>query len=179
MNRKLVNFIFILLLASAVGLLAHANSKYKKYMEQSLGGLLLLCVKGDDNGCFFYAGMQAKEGNLKEARDAYLIAAQNAKNRSGFVCMFQLARLYQSGQGIEQDLAQAYRWFAVLSRLMSQQDLQTASKNQQQQLIARMSPQQITLAEALSKRGSESISFRVLRGMPPVSPQVTHRLAKG
>ena len=145
MNRKLVNFIFILLLASAVGLLAHANSKYKKYMEQSLGGLLLLCVKGDDNGCFFYAGMQAKEGNLKEARDAYLIAAQNAKNRSGFVCMFQLARLYQSGQGIEQDLVQAYPWFAVISRFTSQQDLQTAAKNQQQQLVARMSPQQIII----------------------------------
>ena len=153
MNRKLVNFIFILLLASAVALPAHANSKYKKYMEQSLGDLLLMCVEGDDNGCFFYAGMQAKEGNLKEAHDAYLIGAQNAKNRSGFVCMFQLARLYQSGQGIEQDLVQAYRWFAVLSRLTSQQDLQTAAKNQQQLLIARMSPQQITLAEALSKRG--------------------------
>jgi len=57
-------------------------------MEQSLGDLLLMCVEGDDNGCFFYAGMQAKEGNLKEALDAYLIGAQNAKNRSGFVCMF-------------------------------------------------------------------------------------------
>ena len=48
---------------------------------------------------------------------------------------------------------QAYCWFAVISRLTSQQDLQTAAKNQQQQLVARMSPQQITLAEALSKRG--------------------------
>ena len=36
MNRKLVNFIFILLLASAVALPAQANSKYKKYMEKSL-----------------------------------------------------------------------------------------------------------------------------------------------
>ena len=153
MNRKLVNFFFILLLASAVGLPAHANSKYKKYMEQSLGDLLLMCVEGDDNGCFFYAGMQAKEGNLKEAHDAYLIGAQNAKNRSGYVCMFQLERLYQSGLGIEQDLVQAYCWIAVISRLTSQQDLQTAAKNQQQQLVARMSPQQITLAEALSKRG--------------------------
>ena len=129
MNRKLVNLIFILLLASAVALPAQANSKYKKYMEQSLGDLLLICIEGDDNGCFFYAGMQAKQGNLKEAHDAYLIGAQNAKNRSGYVCMFQLARLYQSGQGIEQDLVQAYRWFAVISRLTSQQDLQTAATN--------------------------------------------------
>jgi len=152
-NRKLVNFIFILLLASAVVLPAHANSKYKKYMEQSLGDLLLMCVEGDDTGCFFYAGMQAKQGNLKEAHDAYLIGAQNAKNRSGYVCMFQLARLYQSGQGVEQDLVQAYRWYAVLSRLASQQDLQSAAKTRQQQLITRMTPQQITLADALSKRG--------------------------
>ncbi|MGB0553105.1 MAG: hypothetical protein ACPGQV_11105 [Alphaproteobacteria bacterium] len=122
-NRKLVNFIFILLLASAVCLTAHANSKYKKYMAQLRGDLLLMCFKGDDNGYFFYAGMQAKEENLKEAHDAYLISAQNAKNRSGFVCIFQLARLYQSGQGIEQNLVQAYRWLAVLSRLTSQQDL--------------------------------------------------------
>ena len=129
MNRKLVNLIFILLLASAVALPAQANSKCKKYMEQSLGDLLLICIEGDDNGCFFYAGMQAKQGNLKEAHDAYLIGAQNAKNRSGYVCMFQLARLYQSGQGIEQDLVQAYRWFAVISRLTSQQDLQTAATN--------------------------------------------------
>ena len=84
MNRKLVNFIFILLLASAVALPAQAISKYKKYMEQSLGDLLLMCIEGDDNGCFFYAGMQAKQGNLKEAHDAYLIGAQNAKNRSGY-----------------------------------------------------------------------------------------------
>ena len=129
MNRKLVNLIFILLLASAVALPAQANSKYKKYMEQSLGDLLLICIEGDDNGCFVYAGMQAKQGNLKEAHDAYLNGAQNAKNRSGYVCIFQLARLYQSGQGIEQDLVQAYRWFAVISRLTSQQDLQTAATN--------------------------------------------------
>jgi len=152
-NRKLVNFIFILLLASAVALPAQANSKYNKYMEQSLGDLLLMCIEGDDNGCFFYAGMQAKQGNLKRGARRLFNWPPECENRSGYVCMFQRARLYQSGQGIEQDLVQAYPWFAVISRLMSQQDLQTASKNQQQQLFARMSPQQITLAEALSKRG--------------------------
>ena len=140
-NRKLVNFIFILLLASAVALPAQANSKYKKYMEQSLGDLLLMCIEGDDNGCCFYAAMQAKQGNLKEAHYAYLIGAQNAKNRSSYVFMFQLARLYQSGQGLEQDLVKAFRWLAVFSSLTSQQELQTAAKNQQQQLVARMSPQ--------------------------------------
>ena len=122
-------------------------------MKQSLPNLLLMCVEGDANGCYFYAGLQAKQGNLKEAHDAYLIGAQNAKNRAGYVCMFQLARLYQHGQGVDQDLVQAYRWFSVLSRLTSQQDLRTAALSQQQSLAPRMTPQQITLAEALSKRG--------------------------
>jgi hypothetical protein len=54
--------------------------------------------------------MQAKQGNLKEAHDSYLIGAQNAKNRSGYVCMVQLARLYQSGQGGEPE------WHIVGSR---------------------------------------------------------------
>ena len=79
----------------------------------------------------------------KEAHDAFPIGRENAN--SGYVCMFQLARLYQSGRGIEQDLVQAYPWFAVISRFTSQQDLQTAAKNQQQQLVARMSPQQIII----------------------------------
>lgn len=149
MKRLTLLIVFV----AAFALPAQANTKYQKYMKQSLPNLLLMCVEGDDNGCYFYAGMQAKQGNLKEAHDAYLIGAQNAKNRAGYVCMFQLARLYQHGQGVEQDLVQAYRWFSVLSRLTSQQDLQTAALSQQQSIAPRLTPQQITLAEALSKRG--------------------------
>lgn len=151
--RKTIPILSLCALMLAVTAPADAQSKYKKYMKRSLGDLLLMCVEGDDNGCYFYGGMQAKRGNYKEAHDAYLIGAQNAKNRSGYVSMFQLARLYQSGQGIDQDLVQAYRWFSVLSRLSSQKDLQVAAKTQQEQLAGQMTQQQITLAEALSKRG--------------------------
>ena len=153
MVRTIKQSAILLALVVIVAAPAQANSKYKKYMQQSLGDLLLMCVEGDDNGCYFYAGMQAKQGNLKEAHDAYLIGAQNAKNRAGFVSMFQLARLYQHGQGVDRDLVQAYRWFSVLTQLSSQKDLKTAAENQLQKLAGQMTPQQVTLAEALSKKG--------------------------
>ncbi|MEC8136583.1 MAG: hypothetical protein VX107_10540 [Pseudomonadota bacterium] len=41
-----------------------------------------------------------KRGDLKKSHDAYLIGVQNAKTRSGYVPMFQLARLYEAGQGV-------------------------------------------------------------------------------
>ena len=109
-------------------------------MQQSLGDLLLMCVEGDDNGCYSYAGMQAKQGNLNEAHVAYLVGAQNAKNRAGFVSMFQFARLYQHGQGVDRDLVQVYRWFSVLIQLSSQIDLKTAAENQLQKLAGQMTP---------------------------------------
>lgn len=152
-GRKLGQVFLIMIAAAMLASPGAASDKYQKYVSRSLSDLLLMCVEGDDNGCYFYAGMQAKQGNLKEAHDAYLICAQNAKNRAGFVCMFQLARLYESGQGVDQDLVQAYRWFTVLTQLRSQQDLRTAATSQRQQIMSRMTPQQISLAEALSKRG--------------------------
>ena len=66
-----------------------------------------MCVEGDGNGCDFYARMQAKHSNLKELLHAYLIGAQNEKIRAGFVRMFQFARLYQHGQGVDRNLIQA------------------------------------------------------------------------
>ncbi len=99
-----------------------------------------MCVEGDDNGCDFYAGMQAKHGNLKEAHRAYLIGAQNAKIRAGFVSMFQLARLYQHGQGVDRNLVQAHRWFSVMTQLSSQKDLNTAAEKQLQKLAGQMTP---------------------------------------
>ena len=36
--------------------------------------------------------------------------------------MFQFARLYAAGQGVEKDLVQAMRWLTALSRLSSQAD---------------------------------------------------------
>ena len=140
MVRTIKQSAILLALVVIVAAPAQANSKYKKYMQQSLGDLLLICVEGDDNGCYFYAGMQAKQGNLKEAHDAYLIGAQNAKNRAGFVSMFQLARLYQHGQGVDRNLVQAYRWFNVMTQLSSQKDLNTAAEKQLQKLAGQMTP---------------------------------------
>ena len=66
-----------------------------------------MCVEGDGNGYDFYARMQAKHGNLKELLHAYLIGARTANIRAGFVRKFQLARLYQHGQGVDRNLVQA------------------------------------------------------------------------
>ena len=99
-----------------------------------------MCVEGDGNGYDFYARMQAKHGNLKELLDTYLIGAQNAKIRAGFVSMFQLARLYQHGQGVDRNLVQAYRWFSVMTQLSSQKDLNTAAEKQLQKLAGQMTP---------------------------------------
>lgn len=128
-----------------------ASPQYQTYTAATLENLLVMCVEGDENGCYFYGGRQAKAGRLKEAHDAYLIGAENAKSRSGYVCMFQLARLYQAGQGVDQDLTQAYRWLTILMRVNGQQDLQTAATSLRQTLAASMTPERIALSEALAK----------------------------
>ncbi len=125
--------------------------KYKKYIKQSLQSLLLMCVEGDDKGCYFYGGMQAKRGNYKEALDAYLIGAQNATDRAGFVCMFKVARFYHEGRGVERDLVQAYRWYSILTRYQPAKDLRSAAAAKLQELVQEMTPKQIALAEALAK----------------------------
>lgn len=126
--------------------------KYKKYLNSDDANLLLLCVEGDDQGCYFYGGRQAKNGDLKAAHDAYLIGAQNAKTRSGYVCMFQLARLYEAGQGVKKDLVQAYRWLTVLTRLDSQADLKAASTALRARIATKLSRERTAIAEAMSKR---------------------------
>jgi len=47
MIKMIGRFAFVLAVVAAVALPAQANSKYKKYMQQSLGDLLLSCVEGD------------------------------------------------------------------------------------------------------------------------------------
>ena len=127
------------------------KSKYKKYTKQSLSNLLLLCVEGDETGCYFYGGMQAKRGNYKEAHDAYLIGAQNAKSRAGFVSMFKLAGLYYKGKGVKKDLVQAYRWFDVVKSRQKSKDLRGAASGKLSEIGDQMTAKQISLARALSK----------------------------
>jgi len=35
---------------------AAQSGKYQKYLTSDDANLLLLCVEGDDQGCYFYAG---------------------------------------------------------------------------------------------------------------------------
>ena len=142
-------FAACLLAVSPAGAVA---DKYQKYLKSDDANLLLLCVEGDDQGCYFYAGRKAKVGALKAAHDAYLIGAQNAKSRSGYVCIFQVARLYEAGQGVDKDLVQAYRWLAVLTTLDSQADLKAASTALLARITRQLSPEQLAMAKAMAKR---------------------------
>ena len=127
------------------------KSKYKKYTKQPLTSLLLMCGGGDETGCYFYGGMQAKRGNFKEAHDAYLIGAQNAKSRAGFVSMFKLGSLYYKGKGVKKDLVQAYSWFDVVKSHQSSKDLRGAASRKLSEIEDQMTAKQISLARALSK----------------------------
>ena len=115
------------------------SGKYQKYLTSDDANLLLLCVEGEDQGCYFYAGRWVKRGDLKKSHDAYLVGAQKANTRSGYVPMFQFARLYAVGQGVEKALVQAMRWLTALSRLSSQADLPNASKALLAQITPKMS----------------------------------------
>ena len=85
--------------------------------------------------------------NLKAAHDAYLVGAQNAKTRSGYVCIFQLARLYEAGQGVKPDLVQAYRWLSVILRLNGQIDLKAAATTLRARVATKLSTEQIPSAK--------------------------------
>ena len=139
-----LSIIFLLIGTSAS---QAVSPKYKKYIESDNANLLLLCVEGDDQGCYFYGGRQAKAGNLKAAHDAYLVGAQNAKTRSGYVCIFQLARLYEAGQGVKPDLVQAYRWLSVILRLNGQIDLKAAATASRARVATKLSTEQIPSAK--------------------------------
>lgn len=150
-----ISLIFMLALTAGLfsGMPAGAVSdKYQKYLDSDDANLLLLCVEGDDQGCYFYAGRKAKDGDLKAAHDAYLIGAQNAKSRSGYVCVFQVARLYEAGQGVNKDLVQAYRWLSVLTTLDSQTDLKAASTALLARITQQLTPERLAIAKAMAKR---------------------------
>ena len=63
-----------------------------------------MCVnRSDDIACYFYGGLQKKRGNMANARDAFFLGAQLARERAGFVCMLELARMYEKGEGVSAD----------------------------------------------------------------------------
>ena len=95
--------------------------------------------------------MQAKRGNYKEAHDAYLVGAETAKSRAGFVSMLKLAQLYRQGKGVQKDLVQAYRWYTVVAERQKSKDLRVAADGHREKIAREMTKQQIAFAEALSK----------------------------
>ena len=149
--KKLPTAIIVAVLALTLSAMAVAGGKYKRYTKQSLSSLLEMCVEGDDTGCYFYAGMQAKRGNYKEAHDAYLVGAETAKSRAGFVSMLKLAQLYRQGKGVQKDLVQAYRWYTVVAERQKSKDLRVAADGHREKIAREMTKQQIAFAEALSK----------------------------
>ncbi|MEC7536409.1 MAG: hypothetical protein VYB59_03835 [Pseudomonadota bacterium] len=61
--------------------------------------------------------------------------------------MFQFARLYAAGQGVEKALVQAMRWLTALSRLSSQADPPNVSKA----LLAQITPQMSSKSRPIGK----------------------------
>lgn len=131
---------------------AAAQNKYAKYIKMSADELFEACVKQtDDVGCYFYGGLQKKRGNLQDAHDAFFLGAQLARDRAGFVCMLELARMYELGEGTRKDPVQSYRWYTVLMNDQPAQDLRAAAANKRQALAPTMTTDQIAVAEAMAK----------------------------
>lgn len=131
---------------------ANAQNKYSRYIKASPANLFEQCVqRADDIACYFYAGLQKKRGKLAEAHDAFFLGAQLARERAGFVCMLELARMYERGEGTRQDVVQAYRWYTVLMNDQPSQDLRAAASNKRQAIAASMTTDQIAKAEAMAR----------------------------
>ncbi len=131
---------------------ASAQNKYTKYIKATPTSLFEQCVESlDDIACYFYAGLQKKRGNLNDAHDAFFLGAQLARERAGFVCMLELAWMYEKGEGTRKDSVQAYRWYTILMTDQPAQDLRAAAANKRQSLAAAMTTDQIAKAEAMAR----------------------------
>ena len=140
-------FLSIIFLLNGTSASQAVSPKYKQYIDSDNSNLLLLCAQCDDQRCYFCGGRQAKVGNLRAAHDTYLVGAQNAKTRSGYVCIFQLARLYEADQGVKSDLVQAYRWLSVFLRLNGPIDLRAAATTLRARVATKLSTEQIPSAK--------------------------------
>ena len=144
----IVAAIFSILLAGPTA----AQNKYSTYIKMSPTDLFDSCVnKGDDTGCYFFGGLQKKRGQMQDAHDAFFLGAQLARDRAGFVCMLELARMYEAGEGTRKDPVQAYRWYTVLMNDQPAQDLRAAAAGKRQALAPQMTADQIAMGEAMAK----------------------------
>ena len=129
-----------------------AQNKYSRYIKANSSNLFQLRVSnGDDIACYFCGVLQKKRGNLADAHDAIFLGAQLARERAGFVCMLELARLYEKGEGVRRDLVQAYLWYTVLMNDQLSQGLREAASSKRQSIAVTMTTDQVATAEAMSR----------------------------
>ena len=112
MSGRISNFLWVIGFCAVLGAVgqASAQGKYQRYVRAVPADLFEMCVnRSDDFACYFYGGLQKKRGNMANARDAFFLGAQLARERAGFVCMLELARMYEKGEGVSADSIKAYR----------------------------------------------------------------------
>ena len=154
MSGRISNFLWVIGFCAVLGAVgqASAQGKFQRYIRAVPADLFEMCVnRSDDIACYFYGGLQKKRGNMVNARDAFFLGAQLARQRAGFVCMLELARMYEKGEGVRADSIQAYRWYTVLMTDQPAQDLRAAASNKRQSLAAGMTADQIAKAQAMAR----------------------------
>ena len=138
--------------AISIAVPVSAQNKYSRYIKANPGNLFQLCVSsGDDIACYSCGGLQKKRGNLADAHDAFFLGAQLARERAGFVCMLELARLYEKGEGVRRDLVQAYLWYTVLMHDQPSHELREAASSKRQFIAVTMTTDQVATAEAMAR----------------------------
>jgi hypothetical protein len=69
----------------------------------------------------------------------------------GFVCMLELARMYEWGDGTRCDRLRSYRWYTILMNDLPSQDLRVAASNKRQSIAVTMTMDQIAMADAMAR----------------------------
>lgn len=154
MTYKVQKLLVLLWMCVAISIAvpASAQNKYSRYIKANPGNLFQLCVSSGDNiACYFCGGLQKKRGNLADAHDAFILVAQLARERAGFVCMLELARIYEKGESVRCNLVQAYCWYTVLMNDQPSQDLRAAASNKRQSIAVTMTMNQVATAEAMAR----------------------------
>jgi TPR repeat protein len=86
---------------------------------------------------------------LADPHDAFFLGAQLARECAGLVCMLELARIYEKGDGIWRDLVLSYSWYMVLMNDYLSQDLRAAALNKPQFIAVTM--ENIAPVEAMAR----------------------------
>ena len=122
-----------------------------KYTKAKPSQLRKWCTQGDDVGCYFFGGLEAKRGDFKDALYAYLIGALNADSRAGFISMIELGKIYEAGKAVNKDLVQSYRWYTIVIKKQRSKDLRVKATAMRESIKGSMKADEITLAEAMAE----------------------------